>query len=58
MVSEIKVKIDFESDRIIIEKAISPAEFIASMNGFIKENSKVTVSDPLNLKQIWKEPLI
>ena len=39
MVSEIKVKIDFESALIIIEKAISPAEFMASMNGFIKGNS-------------------
>ncbi len=36
LVSGIKVKIDVESDRIIIEKVISPDEFIASMNGFLK----------------------
>ena len=49
-----KVKIETESDRIIIEKAISPDEFIASMIGFIKDDSAVPLSDPLNLKQIWK----
>ena len=36
LVSGIKVKIDVESDLIIIEKVISPDEFIASMNGFLK----------------------
>ena len=36
LVSGIKVKIDVESDRIIIEKVISADEFIASMNGFLK----------------------
>ncbi|MGC8515177.1 MAG: AbrB/MazE/SpoVT family DNA-binding domain-containing protein [Thermoplasmata archaeon] len=53
LVPGIKVKIDLESDRIIIEKTISPDEFITSMNGFIKERSKIPVSDPLNLKKIW-----
>ncbi len=49
-----KVKLNVESDRIIIEKVISPEEFITRMNGFIKKGSKIPASDPLSLKQIWK----
>ena len=48
------VKLHAESNRIIIEKAVSPEEFIENMKGFIKKDSKVPVSDPLDLKKIWK----
>ncbi|MCL4335408.1 MAG: AbrB/MazE/SpoVT family DNA-binding domain-containing protein [Candidatus Thermoplasmatota archaeon] len=48
------VKLHAESNRIILEKAVSPEEFILNMKGFIKKDSKVPVSDPLDLKKIWK----
>lgn len=48
------VKLHTESSRLIIEKAVSPKEFIENMKGFIKKDSKVPVSDPLDLKKIWK----
>ncbi len=49
-----KVKLNIDSDRIIVEKMIPPEEFINKMKGFIKKGSPVPVSDPLHLKQIWK----
>ena len=49
-----RVKLRTESDRIIIEKAVSPEEFIGKMKGFIKKDSKIPVSDPIDLKKIWK----
>ncbi len=49
-----RVKIYIESNRLIIEKSVSPDEFRAKMRGFIKKGSEVPVSDPLKLKQIWK----
>ncbi|MHB8372286.1 MAG: AbrB/MazE/SpoVT family DNA-binding domain-containing protein [Thermoplasmataceae archaeon] len=49
-----KVKLNVESDRIIIEKVISPDEFITRMKGFIKKGSNIPASEPLFLKQIWK----
>ncbi len=48
------VKLHAESNRIIIDKSVSPEEFIKNMKGFIKKDSKVPVSDPLDLKRIWK----
>ena len=32
---------------------IDPDEFIAEMEGFIKEDSSLPVIDPLGLKRIW-----
>lgn len=49
-----RVRLHVESDRLIIEKTVSPEEFLTRMKGFIKKGSKVPVSDPLKLKQIWK----
>lgn len=49
-----RVKIYIESNRLIIEKSVSPDEFREKMRGFIKKGSEVPVSDPLKLKQIWK----
>ena len=49
-----KVKIYIESNRLIIEKSVSPDEFRVKMRGFIKKGSEVPVSDPLQLKLIWK----
>lgn len=49
-----KVKMHIESDKLIIEKSVSPEEFRTTMRGFIKKGSKVPVSDPIDLKQIWK----
>ena len=50
----IKVKLRMESDRLIIEKTLSPEEFIEKMRGFIKKGSNIPVSDPIDLKEIWK----
>lgn len=49
-----RVKLHVESDRLIIEKSVSPEEFRTKMKGFIKKGSKVPISDPINLKQIWE----
>jgi hypothetical protein len=49
-----KVRLNVESDRIIIEKVISLDEFITRMKGFIKKGSDISASDPLFLKLIWK----
>ncbi|MCL5783439.1 MAG: AbrB/MazE/SpoVT family DNA-binding domain-containing protein [Candidatus Thermoplasmatota archaeon] len=49
-----RLKPHIESDRLIIEKSVSPDEFCANMKGFIKKGSEVPVSDPIKLKQIWK----
>ena len=49
-----KVKIYIESNRLIIEKSVSPDEFRVKMRGFIKKGSEVPISDPLQLKLIWK----
>ncbi len=49
-----KVKLHRESNRIIIEKSLSPEEFIGKMGGFIRNDSKIPVADPINLKNIWK----
>ena len=49
-----KVKLHRESNRIIIEKSLSPEEFIGKMEGFIRNDSKIPVADPINLKNIWK----
>ena len=49
-----RVRIHVESNRLVIEKSVSPDEFRAKMRGFIKKGSEVPVSDPLKLKQIWK----
>ena len=49
-----RVKMHIESDKLIIEKSVSPEEFRTKMRGFIKKGSKVPVGDPIDLKQIWK----
>lgn len=48
------LKLHAESNRIILEKAVAPEELIENMKGFVKKGSKVPVSDPLDLKNIWK----
>ena len=46
-----------ESEAILRARAlsvrISPEEFIAEMEGFIKEGSPLPKIDPLRLKEIW-----
>ncbi len=49
-----RVRIHVESNRLVIEKSVSPDEFRTKMRGFIKKGSEVPVSDPLKLKEIWK----
>jgi AbrB family looped-hinge helix DNA binding protein len=49
-----RVKLHIESDKLIIEKAVSPEEFINKMNGFIKKDSKLPITDPLKLKHMWE----
>lgn len=48
-----KIRINIEGDHIVIEKAITPEEFITTMNGFVKKGSELPVTDPLDLKHIW-----
>ncbi len=52
--SGMRVKMHIESDKLIIEKSVSPEEFRAEMRGFIKKGSKVPMSDPMDLKRIWE----
>ena len=53
--SGMKIRINIEVDHIIIEKAIPPEEFITTtMKGFVKKESTLPVTDPLDLKHIWK----
>ncbi|MCL4412280.1 MAG: AbrB/MazE/SpoVT family DNA-binding domain-containing protein [Candidatus Thermoplasmatota archaeon] len=49
-----RVKLHIESDRLIVEKSVSPEEFRTKMKGFIKKRSKVPISDPIDLKRIWE----
>lgn len=49
-----KVRLHIESDKLVIEKAVSPEEFRNRMRGFIKKGSKVSKSDPIRLKEIWR----
>ena len=49
-----RVKLHIESDRLIIEKSVSPEEFRTKIKGFIKKRSKVPISDPIDLKRIWE----
>jgi AbrB family looped-hinge helix DNA binding protein len=52
--SGMKVKLHREANRIIIEKSLSSEEFIEKMEGFIKNDSGIPVSDPIDLKNIWE----
>ncbi len=54
MLSGTRVRISVEDSHIIIEKAITPEEFINTMKGFIKNKSELPEMDPLDLKNIWK----
>ena len=49
-----RVKLHIESDRLIVEKSVSPEEFRTKMKGFIKKRSRVPISDPIDLKRIWE----
>jgi bifunctional DNA-binding transcriptional regulator/antitoxin component of YhaV-PrlF toxin-antitoxin module len=48
-----KLKARAKDGSIRLTKSISPDEFLASMEGILKEGSPVQVSDPLRLKEIW-----
>lgn len=52
--SGMRVKLHIEFDKLIIEKSVSPQEFRNKMRGFIRKGSKVLISDPIDLKHIWK----
>jgi AbrB family looped-hinge helix DNA binding protein len=49
-----RVKLEIEKERIVIRKPITPKEFVAKMEGFIKEGSIIQKADPIRLKEIWE----
>jgi bifunctional DNA-binding transcriptional regulator/antitoxin component of YhaV-PrlF toxin-antitoxin module len=48
-----KLKVRAQAGSIMPTKSISPDEFLARMEGMLKEGSPVQVADPLRLKEIW-----
>ena len=48
-----RLRVSAKDGSIILTKSISPEEFIQRMEGLLKDDSPVGVSDPLKLKQIW-----
>jgi AbrB family looped-hinge helix DNA binding protein len=48
-----KLKVSIKDGSIILTKSISPQQFIERMEGSLRDDSPVQVSDPLKLKEIW-----
>jgi AbrB family looped-hinge helix DNA binding protein len=47
------LKVSIKDGSIILSKSISPHQFIERMEGLLRDDSPVQVSDPLKLKEIW-----
>ena len=47
-------RLEVEEGRLVITPPLSPEEFIRRMEGCITEGKPIT--DPLKLKEIWKQP--
>ena len=48
-----KLKVSTKDGAIILTKSVTPEEFIERMEGLLRDDSPVPVSDPLKLKKIW-----
>ena len=48
-----RVRLAFETGKIVMMKPIPPKEFIDKMEGCIKGDSPLPKVDPLHLKKIW-----
>ena len=48
-----KLRVRVNGRTVILTRNVQPKEFIQSMEGVLKEGSKVVASDPLRLKEIW-----
>lgn len=48
-----KVKVSLKEDKVVIIPTLDEKQFIAKMEGFIKEGSRIQKQDPLKLKEIW-----
>jgi len=50
-----QVSVELEDERLIVSKVMDPDEFIRDMEGFIRDDSKLPLVDPLSLKRIWEK---
>ena len=48
-----KLRVRVNGHAVVLTRNVRPREFIQSMEGVLKEGSKVRASDPLRLKEIW-----
>jgi AbrB family looped-hinge helix DNA binding protein len=48
-----KLRVSIKDGSIILTKSISPQQFIEGLEGLLRDDSPVQVSDPLKLKEIW-----
>lgn len=50
-----KVSVQLERERLIISRTVDADDFIRDMEGFIKDDSALPLTDPLSLKRIWEK---
>lgn len=49
-----RVSVQVEKERLVVSRAVEPDEFISDMEGFVEEDSRLPLVDPLSLKRIWE----
>jgi len=50
-----EVSVQLERERLIISRTVDADDFIRDMEGFIKNESALPLTDPLSLKRIWEK---
>ena len=50
-----KVKVRLQHKSVVLTRSVDPKEFIEAMEAVLKKGSHLQMSDPLKLKEIWRE---
>jgi AbrB family looped-hinge helix DNA binding protein len=50
-----RVSLQLDKERLVVSRAIEPKEFIDEMEGFVREDSRLPLIDPISLKRIWEK---
>lgn len=50
-----EVIVQLEKERLVVSKGVDPDDFIRDMEGFVREDSKLPLTDPLSLKRVWEK---
>ena len=48
-----KLRVTIKDGSVVLTKSVSPEQLVEGMEGMLKKDSPVSVSDPLKLKEIW-----